>query len=209
MMFLSDQDLVLFQGDSVTDTGRNREEEASLGNGYAMMAAAWFAASHPDRQVRFINKGIGGDRTKDLKARWDSDCIRLRPTVVSILIGINDCWRRYDRNDPTSTAEFAENYRFLLNQLKANGIDKIILCEPFVLPVPADRRQWREDLDPKINAVRDLAREFQTLLLPLDGLFNSVATGQPPQFWALDGVHPSPAGHALIAKEWLRMLKCI
>ncbi|MGE5606740.1 MAG: SGNH/GDSL hydrolase family protein [Bacteroidota bacterium] len=205
-MLLKDHDLVLFQGDSVTDTGRDRSNDASLGNGYAMMAAAWFAATHPDQTVGFINKGVSGDRTRDLKARWEEDCIKLRPTVVSILIGINDCWRRYDRNDPTPVEEFERDYRYLLTRLRAAGVTKIILAEPFVLPVPEDRRRWREDLDPKIAVVRALAQEYQTLLLPLDGIFNSMATRRPPEFWAPDGVHPSPAGHALIAKEWLRMV---
>lgn len=205
-MLLNNGDLVLFQGDSVTDTGRDRAKIESLGNGYAMMAAAWFAATHPDQRVGFINKGVSGDRTRDLKARWEEDCIKLRPTVVSILIGINDCWRRYDRNDPTPVEEFESNYRYLLTRLKAAGVTKIILAEPFVLPVSEERRRWREDLDPKIAVVRALAREYQTLFLPLDGIFNSMATQRPPEFWAPDGVHPSPAGHALIAKEWLRMV---
>jgi acyl-CoA thioesterase-1 len=208
-MLLIDQDVVLFQGDSVTDVGRDRTTLEDLGNGYPMQAAAWFAALHPEKQVRFINKGISGNRTIDLKARWDEDCVRLQPTVVSILIGINDCWRRYDYNDPTPVEEFAANYRFLLTRLKKTAVRQIVLCEPFVLPVPADRRQWREDLDPKIAVVRDLAREFHTPLLPLDGIFNSAATRQPPEFWVPDGVHPSPAGHALIAKEWLRLMRCL
>lgn len=208
-MLLNSQDLVLFQGDSITDTGRDRGNDESLGFGYPMMAAAWFAALHPEQKVSFINKGISGDRTKDLKARWEEDCIKLRPTVVSILVGINDCWRRYDRNVPTTVIEFEGNYRFLLTRLRETVVPKIILCEPFVLPVSEDRCQWREDLDPKIKVVRDLAREFQTLLLPLDSIFNSVATLRSPAFWAPDGVHPSPAGHALITKEWLHIMKCI
>lgn len=205
-MLLNDQDLVLFQGDSVTDTGRDRADIKSLGYGYPMMAAAWFGASHPEQKVRFINKGVSGDRTCDLKARWEEDCIKLQPTVVSILIGINDCWRRYDRNEPTTVEEFDENYRFLLTRLKEMSVRTVILGEPFLLPIPEDRRQWREDLDPKITVVRDLAREFQTLLLPLDGVFNSVVSRREPEFWTPDGVHPSPAGHALIAKEWLRAI---
>jgi acyl-CoA thioesterase-1 len=208
-MLLEEQDVVLFQGDSVTDVGRDRNNAENMGNGYPMQAAAWFAALHPEKQVRFMNKGISGNRTTDLKARWEEDCVRLQPTVVSILIGINDCWRRYDQNDPTSVAAFAANYRYLLTRLQERAVHRIVLCEPFLLPVPADRRAWREDLDPKITVVRDLAREFQTLLLPLDGIFHSAATRQPPEFWTPDGVHPSPAGHALIAKEWLRLMQCL
>jgi acyl-CoA thioesterase-1 len=208
-MLIENNDRIVFQGDSVTDTGRDREDPESLGTGYAMMAAAWFAACHPGKTPRFFNRGISGDRVKDLRARWDADCIRIEPTVVSILIGINDCWRRYDRNDPTTVEEFEGHYRFLLDRLRGREIGKIILCEPFLLPVLDDRRKWREDLEPKITVVRELAREYQTRLLPLDGIFNSVSTCRSPRFWTPDGVHPSPAGHALIAREWLRMMESL
>ncbi len=208
-MLLKDNDVVLFQGDSITDTKRSREDPDSMGNGYAMMTASLFSAFHPDKNVKFINRGISGNRAKDLKARWDEDCMKLNPTIVSILIGINDCWRRYDRNDPTPVEEFEQNYRSILEKLKGSSVRKIIMCEPFVLPYPEDRRKWREDLDPKINSVRDLAREYNALLLPLDGIFNSAAAYKPPEFWAADGVHPTLAGHALIAKVWLEIIKCL
>ena len=208
-MLIENNEVVLFQGDSITDAGRNRKDINSLGNGYAMMAASWFAALYPEKNVNFINKGISGNRVKDLKSRWEEDCLQLKPTFVSILIGINDCWRRYDSNDPTSAEEFEEDYRAILQQLRESLQPKILLCEPFVLPVPEDRKKWREDLDPKINVVRKLAREYKTLLLPLDGIFHSVSTYKEPGFWAPDGVHPSYAGHALIAKEWLKITKCL
>jgi len=202
-------DVVLFQGDSVTDCGRMREDVSNLGNGYAMLIASWFEALYPEKNVKFINKGINGDRVCDLKARWKEECIQLNPTFISILVGINDCWRRYDSNDPTSPEAFEETYREILTQVKENTEAKILLCEPFVLPYPEDRKQWREDLDPKIHIVRDLAREFKTLLLPLDGIFSSAAAQKRPDFWTADGVHPTLAGHALIAQAWLQKTKCI
>lgn len=126
---------------------------------------------------------------------------------VSIYIGINDTWRRYDRDDLTSTELFAERYRQLIVQTKEQLNAKIILIEPFVLPVPEDRRNWREDLDSKIQAVRQLASEFQTLYVPLDGLFAAASAQTSPAYWAPDGVHPSPAGHALIADAWLKAVQ--
>ncbi|MFO7166763.1 MAG: SGNH/GDSL hydrolase family protein [Chloroflexota bacterium] len=195
--------VVLFQGDSITDAGRLRDDPEHMGGGYAALAAAWFSARFPERRVRFLNRGISGNRTADLRARWQRDCIDLRPDWVSILIGINDTWRRYDRSDPTSTEAFAANYRAILEHTRAETSAQLILCEPFVLPVPPDRRAWREDLDPKIAVVRDLAREFGALLVPLDGIFASASTRREPAFWAPDGVHPSQAGHALIAQAWL------
>lgn len=196
--------VVLFQGDSITDAGRNRQDPHSLGFGYAAMAAAWFGALYPDRRVTFLNRGISGNRVKDLVARWDEDCIALKPDWVSILIGINDCWRRFDRNDPTSVEEFEDGYRRILAKTREKTQAQIILCEPFVLPYPEDRLTWRVDLDPKIQAVRKLAREFDAYYVPFDGIFAQACSRTAPEYWAGDGVHPTPAGHALMAQAWLR-----
>jgi lysophospholipase L1-like esterase len=208
-MKIAENEIVLFQGDSVTDVRRDRTNPNDMGNGYPMMVASWFAASFPEKNVTFINRGIGGNRVKDLRARWEEDCIQLQPTLLSILIGVNDCWRRYDKNDPTSVEKFEEDYRFILDQAKERTNAKIVLCEPFILPVPEDRKEWRVDLDPKINVVRNLAREYQTLLIPLDGIISSAAASKEPTFWLRDGVHPTPAGHALIAREWMRRMECL
>ncbi|WP_409345227.1 SGNH/GDSL hydrolase family protein [Paenibacillus sp. MBLB4367] len=201
---LTKGDIVLFQGDSITDAGRIKENGADLGRGYALMTAGLYGSRHPENGVAFLNRGISGNRVKDLQGRWQEDCIDLKPTIVSIYIGINDTWRRYDRNDPTSAESYEAGYRELLTRTKEELGAKIVLIEPFVLPVPEDRRTWREDLDPKITVVRELAREFGALLVPLDGLFAQASMHEKPAFWAPDGVHPSPAGHALIAKAWLQ-----
>jgi len=194
---------VLFQGDSITDAGRDRKNPQSLGQGYAMMAASWFSALYPERNVRFYNRGISGNRAKDLLGRWDEDCLALKPDWVSILIGINDTWRRYDSNDPTEVESYAQSVRTILTRTVETLGSRLILCEPFVLPSPPDRAKWREDLDPKIHAVRDLAREFEAIFVPLDGIFAAAASRREPAFWAADGVHPTPAGHALMAQAWL------
>lgn len=203
-MLISNGAVVLFQGDSITDSGRDRANDDHLGFGYAMMAASWFMAQHPDHDVHFLNRGVGGDRTIDLKARWDRDCIALEPTLVSILAGINDTWRRYDQNDPTSAEGFEASYRELLERVRDETNAQIVLLEPFLLHISEERRSWREDLDPKIEAVRRLAGEFGTSLVRLDDVFREVARFKPPHFWASDGVHPTPAGHAVIAREWLK-----
>jgi len=195
---------VLFQGDSITDTGRSRDTDADLGRGYAAMTAAWFSARYPAHKVRFINRGISGNRVKDLRARWQADCLDLAPTWVSILIGINDTWRRYDSGDPTSAEAYETDYRAILEQTRDVLAAKLIILESFVLPTPPDRAAWRVDLDPKISAARRLAREFDALYVPLDGIFAAAATQREMRTWAGDGVHPTPAGHALIAQTWLR-----
>lgn len=208
MTLIEDGAVVLFQGDSITDAERIRNTD-NLGSGYAMIAASWFQALYPEKQVRFINRGIGGDRAANLRLRWQHDCLELQPTWVSILVGINETWRRYDSNDATSIETYEENYRALLDEVCGLPGTRLILGEPFVLPVPADRSAWREDLDPRIALVRKLALEYKAILIPYDGLFAQAASLREPAFWAYDGVHPTAAGHALMAQAWLRAVKAI
>jgi lysophospholipase L1-like esterase len=197
---------ILFQGDSVTDAGRSREDTSDLGLGYPLLVATWMAAKYPERRVRFVNRGISGNRAVDLKVRWQEDCIDLKPDIVSILIGINDTWRRYDSNDPTPVEVYEANYRDILAGTRAETKALILMLEPFVLPIPEDRIAWREDLDPKIHAMRRLACEFGAILVPLDGIFAAASARRDPAFWAADGVHPTAAGHALIAQSLLKAL---
>lgn len=198
---------ILFQGDSITDAGRSREDDYNLGGGYANLVAAWLSARYPERHLTFLNRGISGNRIYDLETRWTEDCIALRPDWVSILIGINDTWRRYDSNTPSPMPDFEACYRRLLDRVKAETAAEIILLEPFVLSTPPDRIAWREDLDPRINIVRRVAQDYGALYVPFDGLFAVAATRRPPAFWAGDGVHPTQAGHALMAQAWIRAVE--
>lgn len=206
---IQDNTLVLFQGDSITDSGRSRQDSASLGDGYALITAAWFSALYPTKKVSFLNRGIGGDRVINLLSRWEEDCIALAPKTLSILIGVNDMWRRYDSNDPTSTEKFESNYRRLLDQTVERLNPQIILCEPFLLPVNQQQKSWREDLDPKIEVVRKLASDYKTILVSLDTIFAEAAQQREPTYWLPDGVHTSPAGAALIAQSWLKAVSAI
>lgn len=190
---------VVFIGDSITDVGRGDDPEG-LGNGYVRVIADRLAAVAPS--VTVINRGISGDRAKDLVARVDADCVALRPDVVSVLVGINDTWRRYDSDDPTSLAEFVANYRAFLRRIRAESSARLVLLEPFVLPVDG-RGSYRVDLDPKIAAVRSLAAEFDASLVRLDGRMTAHAQIVGPSAVAADGVHPTPYGHRVLADAWL------
>ena len=161
------------------------------------------------KKVSFLNRGISGNRVPDLINRWDKDCLGLKPTWLSILIGINDMWRRYDSHDPTSIEQFESNYCRSLDQTFARMTPQVILCEPFLLPVNQQQKSWREDLDPKIEVVRRLASEYKTMLLPLDTIFAEAAQQREPDYWLPDGVHTSPAGAALIAQSWLKAVGAI
>ncbi len=197
--------VILFQGDSVTDCGRSREDTTDLGPGYPGKIGTLLKTLYADRGYTVINRGVSGNRVKDLQERWQEDCLQLRPQLVSILIGINDCWRRYDSNDPTSAETYEQGYRSILAQTKDIGA-QIVILEPFVLPYPEDRKTWRVDLDPKIQAARKLAGEFGAHYIPLDGIFATKMIADGPQYYSADGVHPADAGHALIAREWMKTI---
>ena len=203
-------DIVLFQGDSITDWGRDRTNPASLGGGYARFIAAWYGAKNPDKRVTFFNRGISGNRVCDLAARWQDDCMELRPTWVSILIGANDVWRRFDSNSITSVEDFEATYRSILAPVRDRLDARVVMLEPFLLPMTDEQKtRWRDDLDPKIQAVRRLAQEFADVYVPLDGIFAAAAVKRGASYWVTDGVHPTDEGHALIAQSWLDAVKSL
>ena len=194
--------IVLFQGDSVTDCGR-LSAPAGLGHGYPRNVADHFRREGR-ADIAVLNRGVSGDRVRNLKARWSTDCTALSPDVLTILIGINDCWRKYDSNDETPASSYEEDYREILDRAREKTSAKIILMEPFVLPFPEDRKQWRETLDPEIRIVRRLAKEYKTGLVTLDGEFAKASVAHEYTELAADGVHPTALGHRVIADAWLR-----
>ncbi|MDR0354080.1 MAG: SGNH/GDSL hydrolase family protein [Opitutaceae bacterium] len=196
---------LLFFGDSITDSARDPANPASLGVGYVNQIASRIGYKYPSPARRVINAGVGGNRIYDLERRLESDLIAHQPSLVTILVGINDTWRQFDSNRVSSIADFRAAYERILvsTTTRIAPCPRLILMEPFVLPDPEDRRTWRTDLDSRIAVVRDLAVQFNARLIPLDGLFSAAATRAPASYWLHDGVHPTPAGHALIAEAWL------
>lgn len=192
---------ILFQGDSITDWGRDRDDYHNLGGGYPKFAAEAIKNRHPDTEFEFINLGISGNQTADLVGRWQAECIDLQPDVVSILIGINDVWHRAGNREWLAHEKFEENYRSILTDVKKKTNAKIIMLEPFLLSVP-DKEFFREDLDPKIDIVRKLAREFADVYIPLDGFFAARSVQSEPTSWAYDGVHPTEAGAYVIGAQY-------
>lgn len=207
MTTLCKNDTLLFLGDSITDCGRDRLDATDLGKGFPAFVAAHLAAEYPDANLSFVNRGISGNKIRDILNRIEEDCIDLKPDLLIFLIGINDTWRNIGTSSfgtPEATATFASDYRQFLQQVTESGIKKILLLEPFVLPYPADRKQWRKDLDPKIHSIRELAAEFGCDYLPLDGLFAERTVKKHSSYYTgEDGVHPTIAGHGVIAQEIL------
>ena len=187
--------LILFQGDSITDCGRNWDDPDNLGDGYVRLVTTLLPDKYPKHEFKFINRGVSGDKVRDLASRWDQDCISLQPDWLSILIGINDTL-------VTSIMQFEEEYRMLLRRTTNELNSRIIMCEPFLLS--GDNNAYREDLNPKIDVIRKLAKEYNPVLVPLDEIFHEACSLKTPEYWAPDGVHPSPEGHALIAESWIK-----
>ena len=186
----------IFIGDSVTDCGR--DIEPPYGDGYVREIARSGKLAG-----KIINVGISGHRLVDLEKRWQVDVLDHKPTLVSIAIGINDTWRRYDDNDPTSTQDFRDQYHRVLTLTRQAFNPEFVLCEPFLLSVRDEMNTWREDLDPKIEVVHAMAKEFGAVLVPFDKHFNKLATTMSMAELADDGIHPSALGHAEMAKLWL------
>lgn len=190
---------ILFQGDSITDAGRNREDSHNLGEGYPKYAAKYLQKLYTDQEFEFINLGISGNQTKDLVARLQEDFVEIQPDLVSILIGINDTWHHAEDRSWIPDEVFENRYRTVLEALKTKTTAKIMMLEPFLIPVE-DKLFFREDLDPKIQIIRRLAREYADVYLPTDGLLASAFIGDDPLSFAADGVHPTAKGAEWIGK---------
>ncbi|NLB36176.1 MAG: SGNH/GDSL hydrolase family protein [Clostridiales bacterium] len=195
--------VILFQGDSITDVGRSREDDKKLGKGYPSIVKKQIDDMCPELGIRVVNRGISGNRAIDLVSRWQEDCIDLNPDYVSILIGVNDTWRRYDRNDPTSDSDYKERYRFIIEETLKKTQAKILLMNPFLLEVSQKVTQMRDDLKGKQRAVKELADEYNLNFLDLDFAFKVASLFKNSTYFSQDGVHPTKNGHKLIAKLWL------
>ena len=197
------QSLWLFQGDSITDAVRHRGDDRCLGQGYAARVAERLRQLHPAAGLRFLNRGCSGHRACDLVERWSEDCVDWQPAVVSLLVGINDTWRRYDRQDPTAVEHFAAQVDLLMDRVRRETAAHLVVLEPFLLPVREGQASWREDLDPKRAALQALAARHGATWIPLQSVLDRAAAHGHAADWLHDGVHPTPFGHSLIAAEIL------
>ncbi|NMP38038.1 MAG: SGNH/GDSL hydrolase family protein [Clostridiales bacterium] len=201
-----DDEVVLFQGDSVTDCSRDRDDYFDLGDGYPKKVKKLYDTLFPANSVRFVNRGVSGDRSKNLLERYDDDILAIKPDYISIMIGINNTWRKFDCNDETTIEKFVEEYTLLLEKIKHDFPKaKIMLITPYVLHSLPDREAWHPDLDPKIAAVLKLAEKYADYVLDIQSIFNSaVENGTDPRTITADGVHPCDYGHSFVALEYLK-----
>jgi acyl-CoA thioesterase I len=202
-LILTDNSTILFQGDSITDAGRKNNHNESLGDGYVMLTTAWLSALYPEYHMKFYNRGVDGNRIGDLRHRWEKDYSEIRPSLVSILIGINDVLGKPFWKSSTPTERFQSDYKSILEQTQQLRCQTVLL-EPFLLNSTRNFLELNEELNKKIEVVREIAREFETKLIPLNDIFTKACISRVPSFWSLDGVHPTLAGHALIAQSWIK-----
>jgi lysophospholipase L1-like esterase len=204
MIFQAEQK-VLFIGDSITDCGR-REWAAPYGDGYVSLVRSLLIARYPELGLTFTNRGIGGDTTRELAARWERDVVAERPDWLSVMIGINDVWRAFDGDDPAEAVPLPE-YEATLRRLLERAIEataaRLILAQPYM--IEPDRAQpMRKAMDEYGDAVRQTASEYGAILVPVQAAFDTVLAHTSPAAWADDQIHPNQPGHAVIALAFLR-----
>ena len=198
---------IVFQGDSITDAGRDKRNYHHMGNGYPKYAAALIREAFPNADIEMINQGISGNRTDQLFDRLYPDAIAFEPDVISILIGINDIWHRHGSGRIETTDEqIAVNYRAILERLKKQTHAKIVILSPFLLD-NEEKEAWRVELESILPIIRSLADEFADAYIPLDELFAEALKTQPePKFYSADGVHPNANGAEFIGKHYFEAI---
>ncbi len=198
----------LFQGDSITDAGRDRNDDNNYGYGYANLMASELLRKFPG-EYEFLNRGISGNRVVDLYARMKSDIVNLRPDFVSILIGVNDVWHELSSRNGVSAPRYEVVYSMLVEDLLEKLPDlKIIILEPFVLKGTATEESYgyfREEVEKRAEAAKNVAEKYGLVFIPLQEKFDKVvADGVRARYWLSDGVHPTAAGHQIIKEALMQ-----
>jgi lysophospholipase L1-like esterase len=202
--------VILFQGDSITDEGRKKgaveaNDGKALGKGYAAIVSGHLLLAHPDSGLKCYNRGISGNKIPDLAARWEQDAVALKPDVLSIMIGVNDLWHTFAFGNKYkgTIKDYETGYRTLIERSQKEIPEvRIVICEPFTTRTSDDFKalgQYRE-------VSRKLAEEMKLTFVPFQSLFDEAVKSAPAEFWLWDGIHPSVAGHAIMANKWREMV---
>jgi lysophospholipase L1-like esterase len=206
--------VILFQGDSITDAGRNKDDSGYnspgvLGTGYAMLAGAEMLFKFPTQNLKIYNRGISGNKVYQLAERWDKDCISLKPDVLSILIGVNDFWHKLNGNYAGTIQTYKDDLKSLLDQTKQKLPDvQLIIGEPFAVSgIKAVDAKWYPAFNDYRAAAKEIAANFNATFVPYQSVFDKALQSAPGVHWTHDGVHPTLAGARLMAAAWLAAVK--
>ena len=199
---------ILFQGDSITDAGRDRQDHSRLGVGYPRLVEASLGLEAPGEH-EFMNRGISGNRIVDLYARIKADIINLKPDLMSILIGVNDVWHELGENPNGVDADkFFKIYSMLIEEVKeALPNIKIMILEPFVLPGCSTVERWdyfSTEVPKRAEMAKKIAEKYSLPFIPLQKGFDELSEKAPYEYWLGDGVHPTAKGHEFIKNQWLK-----
>lgn len=211
---LNTNDTILFQGDSITDWGRNKNDTTPnsfdmLGKGYAYLASADLLLNHASKNLKIYNKGISGNKVYQLAERWDTDCLALKPNVLSIMIGVNDFWHTLTSGYKGTIDTYRTDFKKLLDRTKQALPDvQFIIGEPFAVKgVKAVDDKWYPAFNDYRAASKEIAADFGAAFIPYQSLFDEALKTAPGNYWTNDGVHPSIAGANLMAHAWLKTVK--
>ena len=201
---------ILFQGDSITDAGRARDNDSNVGIGYPVLVKGTLGFEHPGKYT-FLNRGICGNRVVDVYARIKSDIINLKPDVMSILIGVNDVWHEISRENGVDAEKYFTIYSMLIEEIKVALPDiKIMILEPFVLKGTATEEAWdvfRPEVEKRAAKAKMIAEKFNLPFIPLQDKFDEATLLAPADYWLRDGVHPTTEGQELIKREWMKFFQ--
>lgn len=212
MYTLKPHSVILFQGDSITDTGRSRltigpNSGDSLGFGYARRIADRLLEENKDQYLQIYNRGINGDRIRDLEGRWEQDSLWLMPDLISILIGVNDTWNYMFSGLGSSPEEYRIIYQGILENTRQRLPDvQLVLCEPFILLTGEVTQEWEEDISLRQASVQELASKFDAIFVPFQDALDEAARQISPHFLLDDGVHPTDKGHQVLSECWLKIV---
>ncbi|NJB84271.1 lysophospholipase L1-like esterase [Lewinella marina] len=210
-----DQLTVLFQGDSITDAGRDRERQEAndygkMGVGYSLLASAMLVGRYPETELTYYNRGISGNKVYQLDERWEEDALALQPDVVSILIGVNDFWHMLNGKYNGTVEVYHNDFTDLLKRTReALPKVKFIIGEPFIIrggKAVTDAR-WKQEFPAYQAAAREVADAFDAAWIPYQRVFDEALEDAPAAHWSHDGVHPSLAGSYIMAEAWMKAFK--
>ncbi len=200
---------VLFHGDSITDGGwlRNSGDlNHIMGQSYPYLVASRLGLELADRNLTFVNRGVGGS---GITAIGTGDALKLKPCLVSIATGINDCLPYL--GNPAKGGLSAEGYEAAYDKLinafrTALPATRLVLVAPYVLDKEGSERDVtrRAGLKPYQDAVARLGAKYGIPVVRLQPAFDEALKIAPARHWCWDGVHPTYAGHAILAREWLK-----
>ena len=201
---------LLMIGDSITDCGRVRFAAESvsdlLGYGYVKLIHNLLAVTYPRQHIHILNRGISGNTVRHLTARWQFDVLDLKPDWLSIMIGINDVWPKFDACQPdewfVSIDEYASSLEHLIRTTRPH-LKGIVLMTPYCIE-PDLAEPMRAMMDRYGEVVRRLAGQYQAILVDTQAAFDFVLREVPPTALALDRVHLNLTGHMILAQIFLK-----